>query len=212
MVQPSQSFTCDINHFIEYHKALCIGTLGVSVLIYGIGNLLDRAVTAIGKCMGTTAKVDSQKNMIPNSNNATASLKRKKPIYSRKPTTKELKKTNYIMTCMATYYLPSLLMKRKELEKIGKELEESVHPLRYLTTILTDPKMKGEMLAFRGRGALWPKFIAKFGNRFNSSSEQKYLLNAIDNFAKDHGLDSGSLTRLVKNQQLQIFFDTVLGV
>lgn len=219
MTRPVSTFFSDITNFVEDYKALCVGTLGIAILFYGIGNLLGRAVTAIGECFGSTKKVDALKVKIPCFSTITdnRSLLSKKLSYDKKPTADELKKIDYIITSTGSCHLPALMMRRSELKQMGDELE-SMHPLRYISSIITNPKLKNELIKIKARGQkwleshVWTVTFDRNVERLNKEAEQNNLLCYMDQFAMDLKLDSSHLTTLVKNKRWKEFFDALLAV
>ncbi len=220
MVQPTKSlnqgmdasFLTDISDFIKLHKGLCIGTLGVAILFCGIGNLICRVVIAIGKCFGTTKKVDELKSNIPSNSaiNGKGLAPAAKLSYDKKPTADETNKIDEIISSTGSCNLLSLGMKQKKLEVLGAELE-SLHPLRFFSTIITTPKLKKELINIKGRSQVWPTFFERNSNKLKVQADQDNLLCYMDQFAKDLKLDSVNLTNLAKNNRWKEFFEKIMA-
>lgn len=59
------SFSSEVRGFVSNHKYLCLGTGGIAIGIYAIGNLCGRVVVCLRKCNSrTTEKTNKQRNKL----------------------------------------------------------------------------------------------------------------------------------------------------
>ena len=99
--------------------------------------------------------------------------------YEKLPITSEDKQkiANILMT-MADNNVFKLLFEKKRLERLGHEVNH-VHPVRFLGTVFTDPRLIYCMHKIRGSGFKWGGFIDGFSERFkqeiNANNVEAYL-------------------------------------
>ncbi len=204
----NRSFTTELQNFLENNALICIGTLGLAILFYGAGNLLGRAVTAISESIGTSKKVDSQKKHINPITTSPGSIS--KLSYHTLPNKSDLEKITHIITTLGSGSLFTLYGSKDELDKLGKALKH-LHPLRFIATAVTHPKLKSELIKIKARTMVWEPFFTKNVIKLKRERNKGNLDCYIEDFAKDLKIDNVKLKKLADNNSWQELFDTILS-
>jgi hypothetical protein len=94
----------------------------------------------------------------------------------------EKKTISKIITTMAENNIFRLGLKKKELEKKGREINH-VHPMWFIAFIVSDSNLKRCMHQIRKSGFKWDGFIDGFSRRMNEESARNNLVPHIQGFA-----------------------------
>jgi len=102
-----------------------------------------------------------------------------KDLYETLPiTVEEKQKIGRILSTMAENNVFKLLFEKKYLERLGREVNH-VHPVRFIGTVFSDPRLVHCMFQIRRSGFKWDGFIDGFRERFmeevRANNVDKYL-------------------------------------
>lgn len=92
-----------------------------------------------------------------------------------------------IIHTLASHNVVKLLWKKKDLEKMGKTINH-VHPLRFLWSILADPKLRGDLHVIRGDFFKWNGFLDGFRRRMTEEYFNNNIAEYVPGFCKEFGL------------------------
>jgi hypothetical protein len=81
-----------------------------------------------------------------------------------------------------------LLNHKGRLEKLGSEINEKVHPLKFLAVIFSNPQLKNYMGSIRHDYFKWSNFIHGLAKRINLEAKKGKVLKFVDDFSLEiHG-------------------------
>lgn len=89
---------------------------------------------------------------------------------------------NKLLFTMAENNIFKLLLEKKRLEKIGDRIH-NVHPIRFLGTVFTDPRLVYCMKEIRKSSFKWDGFIEGFGDRMREEAKRGNLAPYVPGFA-----------------------------
>lgn len=98
-----------------------------------------------------------------------------------------------IVSTLANHNVVKLLLKKKTLQKAGKNVEH-VHPFRFLGTIISDPYLKSCMHEIKKSGFKWDGFLDGYSKKMKSEANAGNLLPYVPSFARAMGVDQGRVT------------------
>lgn len=111
-----------------------------------------------------------------------------------------------IMHSLATYNIPKLLWKQKDLEKMGKSINQ-VHPLRFIGHIITQPILRSDLQEVHRSFFKWRGFLDGFRRRMTEEFYKGNLKAYLPGFCEelhikeeviDHFIDRRDWEGLVK--------------
>ena len=88
---------------------------------------------------------------------------------------------------------------QKELRQIGREIDH-VHPLKFITVIMSDPHLKSCIKQVHSDYFKWTNFLDGLGNGLTSQHSQNKISVYLNDFAKGLGLAPESLQKYVEKQ------------
>lgn len=94
----------------------------------------------------------------------------------------EKQKIHAILTTMAENNVFKLLFQKKQLEKWGREIHH-VHPVRFLGSVFSDPRLVNCMFEIRRSGFKWDGFIEGFSQRFLAELKRGNVNQYIPGFS-----------------------------
>jgi len=90
---------------------------------------------------------------------------------------------NSLLMTMADNGVFKLLFEKKRLERIGHKISH-VHPMRFLGTVFSDPRLVRCMYSIRRSGFKWDGFIDGFSERFKKEIKANNINKYIPGFAE----------------------------
>ena len=109
----------------------------------------------------------------------------------------EKQKIGKILITMAENSVFKLLFEKKRLERLGHDIR-NVHPIRFLGTVFSDPRLVHCMHRIRSSGFKWDGFINGFSERFMEELLSNNVNQYIPGLSESLGL---------KTQDLQYYVD-----
>ncbi|NGX46020.1 MAG: hypothetical protein K940chlam2_01201 [Chlamydiae bacterium] len=88
-----------------------------------------------------------------------------------------------LLMTMAENNVFELLMEKKRLERWGEEIDH-VHPVRFLGTVFTDPRLVHCMREIRRSSFKWNGFMEGFSERMREEATNNNLVKYVDGFAE----------------------------
>jgi hypothetical protein len=92
-----------------------------------------------------------------------------------------------------------LLKYQRELRQIGREIDH-VHPLKFLSTVFSNPSLKGYMREIYKDYFKWTNFMDGLGDGLTAQNKQGKVSPFIADFAKEVGVKPESLQGYVQSQ------------
>jgi hypothetical protein len=93
----------------------------------------------------------------------------------------------------------SLLLKyQKELRQIGRDIDH-VHPLKFITVIMSNPYLKTCLKQIRTDYFKWTNFLDGLGNGLSAQHQQGKVSIYLDDFAKAVNVAPESLQKYIQN-------------
>ena len=103
-------------------------------------------------------------------------------------TDKERGKIFTLISNMGTLSWPKLILKKKKLDKIGKDIDH-VHPLRFLSVVFSQPHLKSCMREVAGSSLKWNRFIKGLSEKLKKNAKANNLMKHVTGFAETVGAD-----------------------
>lgn len=114
-------------------------------------------------------------------------------------TNEDVQKITRLISVMGENGKLTLLLKyQKELRQIGREIEH-VHPLKFLSVILTNPHLKSCMREVHSDYFKWTNFLDGIGNGLSSQHKQGKVSVYLNDFAQTVGVSVESLQPYVQS-------------
>lgn len=141
---------------------------------------------------------------------ATLTLKKNFRDYNLSVTKKEKQDISEIIKALSQKSLLSLAASRSELKKIGNRIDH-LHPLRFLSTLLTSEELKTGLHKIRERGWVWEEFSSDLVKNLdkehsNNNLKEEYLAD----FAKRVGIDLNEIKSPIHNKAWKQFIDLLI--
>jgi hypothetical protein len=95
-----------------------------------------------------------------------------------------------------------LLFKKKEVEKLGKRVNH-VHPMRFISFILADEKMKKWLRAVRHSSFKWDHFIDGFSDRMKEEHAKNNVTHYISGMAHQLNADPNLITSYIEDRDYE---------
>lgn len=114
----------------------------------------------------------------------------------------EKQKIGKLLTTMAEKSIFKLLFERKHLERLGHEINH-VHPIRFLGTVFSDPRLTYCMHEIRKSGFKWDGFIDGFSERFLEEVRAGNINAYIPGLAENLGIDQEKFQALVDKKDFE---------
>jgi len=102
--------------------------------------------------------------------------------------TEDRQKIGAILVTMAENNVFKLLFEKKRLERLGYEVNH-VHPIRFLGTVFSDPRLVHCLRKIRTSGFKWDGFIDGFSQRFKQEVKAGNIDKYIPSFAASLGVN-----------------------
>lgn len=96
-----------------------------------------------------------------------------------------------------------LLFKKKELEKIGKKIDDRVHPMRFMGHILGDPKLRKWLKEIKNSSFKWDHFIDGFANRMKEEAARNNLLPYVAGMAHHLHVDQARILSYIHSKDYE---------
>ena len=104
------------------------------------------------------------------------------PFYTLPLGEKEKKMITELVSTIAEKNIFELLFKKRDLEKLGKKINH-VHPMRFISYILSEPKLKKHLKEIRSSSFKWDHFIGGFANRMKEENSKNNLIPYVPGMA-----------------------------
>lgn len=115
-------------------------------------------------------------------------------------TPQDEQKIHRLISSMAEHGKMTLLLKYQgELRQIGRDIEY-VHPLKFLSIILSDSYLKSCLKKIRGDYFKWTNFMDGLGDGLSSQAEKKAVAIYLNDFAKKVGVAPESIQRFIETR------------
>lgn len=111
-------------------------------------------------------------------------------------------KVGKILMTMAENSVIKLLFERKRLESWGHDIRH-VHPLRFLGTVFTNPRLVHCMRRIRTSSFKWDGFIDGFSERFKDEIDSNNVLPYLPGFAETVGVEVAPLEKYVEKNDFE---------
>ena len=126
----------------------------------------------------------------------------------------EIAKQNIIklIHAISHEYGITLLLRKAELEKIGDEIR-TVHPLKFLGFILSNPTLKSDLRSIHGSTIRWYQLIKGrdgLAEHLTEQDQQKNILPYLNGFAKEVGAKPEDLQRFVSSHNWEGMLDFLM--
>lgn len=109
----------------------------------------------------------------------------------------------HLLTNLAEKSKVVLLWQQGKMEKLGKQINSGVHPMRFLGTVFTDRKLIWCMRQIRKDYWKWKKFIEGFSHRMKEEADQKNLVKYIPGFAEAIQVDQKEITPFIEKREYE---------
>lgn len=106
-----------------------------------------------------------------------------------------------LLTNLAEKSKVVLLWQQGKWEKLGKQINAGVHPVRFLGTVFTDRKLIWCLRQIRRDFWKWRKFIEGFSNRMKEEADQKNLVKYIPGFAEAVYVDQKEIFVFIEKRE-----------
>lgn len=111
----------------------------------------------------------------------------------------EVQKINKLISTMAEHGKLTLLVKYQgELRQIGREIEH-VHPMKFLSVILSDPYLKSCLSRIKDDYFKWSNFMDGIGNGLSVQDKQGKVSIYLNDFAKACNIPVESIQGFVQS-------------
>jgi hypothetical protein len=107
--------------------------------------------------------------------------------------------TRLISTIAENGKLVLLLKYQRELRQIGREIDH-VHPLKFLSTIMSNPTLKADMREIYHDYFKWTNVMDGLGNGLTTQAKQGKVAIYLNEFAKEVGVKPEALQGYVQSQ------------
>ena len=108
-------------------------------------------------------------------------------------------KITRLISVMAENGKLTLLIKyQRDLRQIGREIDH-VHPLKFLSTIFSNPTLKGYMKEIYHDYFKWTNFMDGLGNGLTAQAKQGKIVPYLNDFAKEVGVQPEALQGYVQS-------------
>ncbi len=125
-------------------------------------------------------------------------------------TQKDKKDIRFIVKTLSDSSLPSLLIKKKELEKAGDRIDH-IHPLKFYAVIFSDEELKVSLINIRSRSWVWGEF---FSGMSEALADEKKLNNLtipqIEEFCTNLGVDKTPIIAALNENRWTDFVDNLI--
>lgn len=125
-------------------------------------------------------------------------------------TVDDIRKINEIISKMGEKNKVYLLLHEAYLRKIGDEVRH-VHPLKFLSVILSDPYLKSCMAKFRTDFFKWHNFISDLESALDLHSSQGTLSMYVDDFAKSINVPPDGIKKYIDKHEWTQMIDYILA-
>lgn len=92
-----------------------------------------------------------------------------------------------------------LALKEREVQQKGDKINH-VHPVRFLGTVFSDPKIKNDMIEIKRSYFKWNGFIGGFSKRMDEEFQRDNVLRYVPGFAASLNIDPEQVKRYVQSQ------------
>jgi hypothetical protein len=104
--------------------------------------------------------------------------------YSQLPCTEEDRAKIYkLISTIGPKGLPWLLLHKNELEKLGAEINATVHPLKFLGTIFSNAELKSDMKLVMDSMFKRSNFVKGLAKRIELELQKKQVYKFLDDFS-----------------------------
>lgn len=110
---------------------------------------------------------------------------------------------DHLLTNLAEKSKVVLLWQQGKMEKLGKQINAVVHPMRFLGTVFTDHKLIWCMRQIRKDYWKMKKFIEGFSLRMKHEADDKNLVKYIPGFAAAVNADEDKITDLIEKRDYE---------
>jgi hypothetical protein len=107
-----------------------------------------------------------------------------------------------LLMTMAENNIFKLLMEKKRLEKWGDDINH-VHPVRFLGTVFTDPRLIYCMREIKRSSFKWDSFVEGFSERMREEAGRNNLVRYVEGFAEAIGRDAKDLYVYFENADFE---------
>lgn len=122
----------------------------------------------------------------------------------------EIDKINYILKTLGTKSKISLLWDKSSLNKTGDQIRH-LHPLRFLTIILTDKDNIKYIRIIRDKGKVWDNFGGELKDNLKLEASKNNLTSEmVEDFARNIGVDFNLIWPDIQNKKWTVFIDKVI--
>ena len=111
-------------------------------------------------------------------------------------------KIEELLQTMAENNVFQLLFLRKRLEKIGREID-FVHPMRFIGTVFSDPRLVRYMREIRKTSFKWDGFVGGFGKRFKAEIKANNVNDYVPGLAKLLGIKEGGIRIYIEHKNFE---------
>lgn len=115
---------------------------------------------------------------------------------------REKKLIHELIKTIAEKNIWGLLFKKKEMEKLGKRVNQ-VHPMRFMAHILSDPKLKKWLRDIRHSSFKWDHFIDGFSDRMKEEGAKNNLLPYVPGMAHLLHADPNQLFDFIRDKDYE---------
>jgi hypothetical protein len=127
------------------------------------------------------------------------------------PEAERAKIVDLITTIGTKGKLDLLLNHKSRLEKMGNEIDEKVHPLKFLAVIFSNPQLKSYMANVRGDYFKWSNFLGGFSKKLNFEHKKGKIVKFFDDFALEVNVSSEDLRYYYEKKDWEGFLDYLIN-
>jgi hypothetical protein len=129
--------------------------------------------------------------------------------YDAALTASEKKKIAHTIETLGNSSLVSIARAKSTLQKEGDEIEH-VHPLKFLSYIFSEEKLKAALHNIRGRSWVWGKFFKGLKEGLEDEYKNNNLLPYIADFSRQIKIDPKKILPLAEKQRWKDFVEMLL--
>lgn len=122
----------------------------------------------------------------------------------------EKKLINELIRNMSERSIWGLLFKKREMERLGKRVNH-VHPLRFISFILADPKLKHYLKDVSSSSFKWDHFIDGLSKRLKEEASRDNLTRYIPGMAHQLKFDPSRLNAFIRDKDYEGMVKAILN-
>jgi hypothetical protein len=124
-------------------------------------------------------------------------------------TAEEKQKITQLLMTMAENNVFQLLFEKKNLERLGHEIN-GVHPMRFIGTVFSNPRLKYCMHQIKRSGFKWNGFMDGFSQRFAKEQKEGNINAYVPGFAKAVDVNQEEVQKYIDKHDFEGLVDFLM--